>query len=253
MQSRPRRSKQAKKSRAVSARTLSRRPVRNIAPGRDSSTRYYGDNPFPPVLQATLKYSDITSLTASGSTVAPYVFKINSCYDPASTITGHQPRLFDQFCNANGPYLAYRVVGFRIRGEIQNTFSTAGAQSYNAVVAWGPSLSSTAPTIPAGSNSSIATYAEIPQWKTCLSSIVPCKFSSAFRIADIIGHSEQTVQDDITLQAPYSADPTKLVYFQVQIQQTQGSVGGANTFYVDMTYDIEFDVQFENRLIVPPS
>lgn len=41
-------------------------------------------------------------------------FSANSCYDPDSTGTGHQPMNFDQLCGVNGFFTKYTVIGSKI-------------------------------------------------------------------------------------------------------------------------------------------
>jgi hypothetical protein len=51
---------------------------------------------FPDKLVTTLKYSQMINFTGSASPSAQ-VFNINSCFDPDSSGTGHQPSYFDKF------------------------------------------------------------------------------------------------------------------------------------------------------------
>lgn len=104
------------KSRKVSklVRTNARQ---STAASRSAIPRTMGnDFGFPDKMVTNLRYVDAINLTGAVGTVGANVFRMNSCYDPDLTGTGHQPMYFDQICGAVGsaPYSKFRVIGSRI-------------------------------------------------------------------------------------------------------------------------------------------
>jgi len=68
-------------------------------------------SPFPQHKYVVMPYSDIVTLTTAVGTGYPgvHTFNPNSCYDPNTTGTGHQPLYYDQLGLV---YRTYRVLGF---------------------------------------------------------------------------------------------------------------------------------------------
>jgi len=83
--------------------------------GRLDVVRFPGTG-FPDELRCVLKYS--TTYNTSGSvTPSPYVFRLNSLFDPDLTGTGHQPFFFDQLTAVYGQYC---VTAGKARVGIEN-------------------------------------------------------------------------------------------------------------------------------------
>ncbi len=93
--------------------------------------------PVPPQRRVLFKYCDTISLTSSSLTVRTtgnqYEFKINSCYDPDFTSTGHQPYMWDQFAALYG---RYRVDAVDVQIDVIPSPSTSHCV---CVLAQGPS------------------------------------------------------------------------------------------------------------------
>lgn len=66
---------------------------------------------FPDRVKTKMIYADVITLTSTLGSVADYVFRMNSLFDPDFTGTGHQPQWFDQF---SAVYTNYRVLGSKI-------------------------------------------------------------------------------------------------------------------------------------------
>lgn len=66
---------------------------------------------FPQRKMVKLRYAEVFALNPAASSVATYVFRANSVYDPNFTVTGHQPLGFDQWAAI---YNRYTVLGSKI-------------------------------------------------------------------------------------------------------------------------------------------
>jgi len=65
---------------------------------------------FPEKMITTLRYVETLTLT-TGSTVASKIFRLNSCFDPNYSDTGHQPLYYDQL---QAIYGRYQVLGAKM-------------------------------------------------------------------------------------------------------------------------------------------
>lgn len=66
---------------------------------------------FPDRLKTKLIYCDVIQLSSTLGSVADYVFRLNSLYDPDYTSTGHHPQWWAQL---TAVYDHYRVLGSKI-------------------------------------------------------------------------------------------------------------------------------------------
>jgi len=80
---------------------------------------YYG---FPPTLMTRMRYCDTVPITSTGGTLAKQIFRVNDCFDPDYTGTGHQPLYRDTFAAI---YDFYVVPKARIKVTFANTSGTA--------------------------------------------------------------------------------------------------------------------------------
>lgn len=79
---------------------------------------------FPEQNVTKLRYSDVITLTSAAQGIPKYVFRLNSCYDPDFSSTGHQPMFWDQLTAVYGRYV---VLGAKIKATfspIVNTTAT---------------------------------------------------------------------------------------------------------------------------------
>lgn len=79
---------------------------------------------FPATKVIPMRYCETVTLSAAAGTMAKYVFRANSIYDPNYTGTGHQPSGHDQW---SAFYGRYTVIGAKMRAY--NTDS-AVSQAY---------------------------------------------------------------------------------------------------------------------------
>lgn len=117
-------SKMGKRKRSSSWSVVPSKRAKTIVPRRRNS-RYTipgritglgrGNFGFPDKLRTTLKYGESVQQLLVAGTITNYVFRMNSLNDPNFSGVGHQPKYYDQFCSANGPYLSYRVLGSKIK------------------------------------------------------------------------------------------------------------------------------------------
>jgi len=204
---------------------------------------------YPQRKRLTLKYADAQIINApTTSTGGILQYRANSLFDFDLTGTGHQPKFYDQFCTATGPYTVYRVLGVRIKitlCDIQQAGVTPPIQMPVLMTA-GFSTSATAPVAPTGSlASTIWGFTEIPGYSGC---IVPVNGSRSLSfqrtMADIFGVSPIHVMGEDNYQGVYNGNPVNVAYFNVMFQTGDYS----NDVDCNFTIHAEFDVQFENPL-----
>jgi len=194
-----------------------------------------------------LKYADTYQMSGTAGAVVTQQFRANSCFDPDYTGTGHQPRGFNQWCSANGPYQMYRVVATRVSIEAlgdNGEFNTQLAAGFSDIV--------TIPTLPSGSATvNIAPNSELRGWKCA---VVPGQSGPVTRmqfeaqIADIEGVMPASVLAEDNYAALYNANPADVSFFTVQTQCI--SAEAASTA---VQIEMEFDVIFEQPVLLPAS
>lgn len=205
---------------------------------------------FPPLMRRVLRYSDSWSLAMpAGSTTSRY-FKVNSCYDPDGTGTGHQPRSFDQFCSSVGPYQVYRVLGVKAKVQAM-TFGQGGAtpqQQLGGMVVAGFSTSGSYPTAPSGSvASNIWGDTEIPGWSGLLinSNSPAMEMSFDRSMESVFGIKRTHLIGEDNYQGTYGADPTDLAFFYVGYQVADYTT---TTQPIFLAVSFSFDVLFEDPI-----
>jgi len=202
---------------------------------------------FPARKRLTLKYADTYGLASTTGSVATQQFRVNSLFDPDLTNTGHQPRGFDQWCSATGPYQNYRVLEHRaVVKAIVTSNNTVDAQ----IVAGYSDLNSL-PSFPSGSSlADVSGQTELRGWKGTLlpvhAPVTVMKFDA--RIAEIEGVSESVVLSEDNYMALYNANPADLAYFSIQAM-----ILDSNTGQILVQVEHEFDVQFEQPILLAPS
>ncbi len=73
---------------------------------------------FPPTLMTRMRYCDTVPLTSTSGTIAKYVFRVNDCFDPDVTGSGHQPLYRDTFAAIYDFYVVPRA---RVKVTFANT------------------------------------------------------------------------------------------------------------------------------------
>ncbi len=66
--------------------------------------------PFPARVTTRLKYADQITLNPGAGSMASYVFRANSLFDPDFTSTGHQPYGYDQMAQLYNHYTVNRAI-----------------------------------------------------------------------------------------------------------------------------------------------
>lgn len=90
---------------------------------RPFSVRVPRSNPIPPLLQNTIRYTEVVSRTFASGVASAYAFSCNGLWDPNVTGTGHQPLYFDQLIAL---YNHYQVTKSRIKVTFVPSSSVTG-------------------------------------------------------------------------------------------------------------------------------
>ncbi len=183
---------------------------------------------FPQNHKVKLKYHTNGSFACTTGAVGVYGFKLNSCYDPDYTSTGHQPLGFDQWATF---YQTYIVSAAQVRVKMLNY------SAYQAVIGFLPDENANPSTV-------LDTLCEQPMAYHYLqfaqnppyidSPVFTKKYSMAswFQV--------KTVEDDVArFGAKTTSDPTNLMYWYMFGRDLSGS--GTVTVY--------FDVEIEQTVI----
>lgn len=218
------------------ARPLKRKRTTSIVSFRSASSRrsrrsyamaIHSSNLFPPIAKVVLRYSEvITANPASGGLILN-VFSANGAFDPNITLTGGQPRGFDQWMAI---YNHYCVVASRLR-----IVTTSQAAPDNVVMI---TLS--------GSTTALGTALdELPSCPYTTIGNMPGKFFGGheirtpwysmrkmFKVKDIVAKD--------SLCGDASSNPADQQYYHVNV----GSVGAVDppsvSFFVIVEYNIVF-------------
>ena len=210
--------------------------VRNVA----------APSPFPRTARKTLRYADTLLMTSSSGAAFYQVFRLNSCFDPDLTGTGHQPYYFDQFCSSGGPYLSYRVLGARVVIEACIDYGTP----LPGMIVAGPSISSSTPprSLIGGE---VQPMLELPGWTGMqLSPNSPLrKLKFQFDIGKLFGVPKNGTQIEEEYEALYNANPADVMFFHICFQAADAS----SSTQAVVSVMIEYDVKFQNVASVSSS
>lgn len=86
---------------------------------------------FPKSSKVELTYCEELTVPNRQTSAHPFIFRLNSCYDPNYTAIGHQPRGFDQWMNI---YNNYTVIGARVK--IEPLFRASGSNAPTTLHGW---------------------------------------------------------------------------------------------------------------------
>lgn len=184
-----------------------------------------------------LNYQALIELDSVGSSMAQATFRANSLYDPDFTGVGGQPLFFDTLCGATdtaAPFTFFRVCGAKIKCHFVNdntATSTAGA----FFIHWRYGG--------AGTLDSISELGEQPNTKMLdvNSGNGPYgnrTLSTYISIKRMLGVKD--IKDDEDSAGSYTANPAKVVYFDVGYQPYQAAV----TTNIFVRIKISFYCQF---------
>lgn len=90
---------------------------------RPFTVRIPRSNPLPPMLQNTVKYTEVVNRTFTSGVASAYLFSCNGLFDPNISGTGHQPLYFDQLMAL---YNHYQVLKARIKVTFVPSASVVG-------------------------------------------------------------------------------------------------------------------------------
>lgn len=197
------------------------------------------DYGFPDRLSTKLIYADVITLTtpAGAGATQYYSFRMNSCYDPDLTSTGHQPQWWDQLTTV---YNNYRVKGSKITATFSPyTVSLTGAVAGPYIV--GITTSSTS-TLSASSpyalvedangvNAMLGDKSGGNNIKTMSNTFSPLRDLGV-------------ASDDGDLSAVYNANPSRQFYAHVWCKDVASIVASVITVHVKL----ELQVEMFNRI-----
>lgn len=208
--------------------------------GGSSAKRSAGG--FPDKQRVTLVYMDHITRAGAATIGSDYVYSGNGCFDPDITGTGLQPVNFDDW---SAIYGRYRVYGSSISVYLTTPGSATGTGQMMFCLA--PRHTTTGVTsIFNWLSASSQMYAKHVLFSSASSSSrgTNCHLSSSISTKTILGYKTSAIDDDDTLQALTSANPTHQFYWHLMLGMTDQTSTG--TCY--MTVRIEYDVEFFDRL-----
>lgn len=230
------RRKYSRRARPYKRRTLKRRSVAADALVMPNLSVKRFDFGFPSTLVTTLRYVDVYTLTSTAQAVAKQVFRMNSCFDPDYTGTGHQPYYFDQLAAVYGGYC---VIGSKLKATfspITDAIATAqpsGPMMIGIIGEPGGTTSSTLYTL-LETSGAVSTLLGGPNGgnnvKTLYNTYSP-------------GKNLALGDEDDTIQAAVTANPSQVWYSTVFMQET----GLGSPTSCNVKVEIQFTVRFRRR------
>lgn len=190
---------------------------------RPFTIRVPRSNPLPPLLQNTLRYTEVVNRSFTAGVASAYLFSCNGLYDPNITGTGHQPLYFDQMMAL---YNHYQVTKSRIKVTFVPSASVTGPILCGLMVDDDTSQTNTL-------NTSIGERPGARQsmyQKDTHPSIVLYTSWDSKTLAT-------NVDDNPNVQGSASANPAEQSYFVLET----ADLGGSNAsmyMYVQIEYDV---------------
>jgi len=201
---------------------------------------------FPDRERVTLVYVDTVARTCASVTGTDYVFSGNGLFDPDITGTGNQPINFDDW---SAIYLRYRCYGSRIEVNCVTGGSATGTGMFQLALA--PRHLSTALSTLSSQNSAIGQlYAQSSFYNGGMttSSAHTLVQRSSITTAKILGYKTSAIDDDDTLQAQTSANPSHQWYWHLMASMVDQSATGTIYYHVKIFYDVEFFDRIETTI-----
>jgi len=209
-------------------KTVTRKQYKKRARGgKDTRYTFSKGFPFSPRACITLKYC-YNSISSNGA-IDGNILKLNSCYDPDVTYTGHQPMGFDQYAAL---YNYYRVHHTRVVGTFTGIFV---APLICTVLCNGTPTAITDPD----------RAAEQPEGKRFLMPTIYQeikKINWSFDMAKALGMTREQYRTDDVTASVVSTNPAAPVYLHTLIHDGGGAVGAAGAIAIEWTLymDVEF-------------
>lgn len=202
-----------------------RQPPRLIANGRTHTVHPTGTRlGFPSEKSVTLPYAANLTVTAASGLMETYQYRLNSCFDPDLTSTGHQPLAFDQWSLF---YNHYVVTDCRWTIELV-------PQSGNCMVAFYVSDDATIPT------SSVTELLELGAQGGMGTIYEPVTLSGSVDVAGFLNRPRRALMLDSDLRAFTNANPLDVVFGNIAVQK----LSGTNSLICEVLLTLEFDVCF---------
>jgi hypothetical protein len=180
---------------------------------------------FPAERTVTLLYCDYDGFSSSTGVLGKYQYRLNSCFDPDFTGTGHQPMGFDQWAAYYNHYVveecAYEV-------EMSPTGTVYTYQATHI------SDDSTVPT----NLSEIQELGGVVAMGTPYSSTNSHIFKGKVNIAKFFNRS--SIATDSELRALTTANPTETCYLNLFASNADPVQGQAFYFAVKLAYRVRF-------------
>lgn len=186
-------------------------------------------NGWPATLSTTLRYTAAQTHSVVGNSSSN--FRANDCFDPDATLTGHQPRGFDQYMFL---YTKFTVTKSRIKVVFNGPGDTIGTHCFIALDNNGTFVvDNNVPELPG------VKYGVMNDQST------PLTISNSFDAYTQFGAG---VMSNSVLSGDVAASPTEQMLYVVGIISLAGATVSFGTFI-----DIEYDVTFSERKDVAAS
>lgn len=184
---------------------------------------------YPVRTTKMLRYaSGHVGLTATNGVVASYVFRLNDCYDPDVTGTGHQPLGFDQMMEF---YNHFCVIRSRAIARFSTSSGTQGVCSLR--VDAGSTVITDIERIMEFGGNITASLESIGSFGA--SKVLEIKAD----IAKLQGISPSALTADDSLRGSAAASPTEQTYLHVQLWNSAGNTIVSNAYVI-----LELEVVF---------
>jgi len=177
---------------------------------------------FAPRVTKFLRYADSFGMaTTSGAITATQIFRMNDCYDPDYSSTGHQPMGFDQMMVF---YNHFVVVRARLVCDFSNTASTT-------------------PTVcirQDADNSALTVISRVLEIGACNTAVLEYKgtigsskqLSMNFDFSNIQGLPRRNLTSDPNLRGTTAASPAEITYAHVTMWDPSAATGSATCQFI---------------------
>lgn len=191
--------------------------------GRLSKLKLNRGSMIPDTTLVKLKYVDFISMTNIGG-IGTYTYRLNSCFDPDFTGSGHQPMGFDQW---SAFYGHYQVLASRIRVQVlTGNTNVSGFAIY-----------------PSSNTTALGTYYESREqpysrakWITNSGSSAHTVLSNYMKVKKL----EARTIDSVNFSAPVNANPVTEKFWHLVVQSPSASDISSLRFDIQIVYYVKF-------------
>jgi hypothetical protein len=179
---------------------------------------------FPRQRRVKLVYADHLNLTGASGLLTNHQYRLNSCFDPDFTSTGHQPMGFDQW---GAFYNHYVVLG--CSWELSALHSGSSGTMFAAYV-------SDDTTIPASLLTMVELGAQTVMSNTYMGE--PSVLNGDVDVADFLNRDKKAMSSDPDLRAlTTGTNPSELVILNVAVQN-YSSASHSTQVCLRLVYDV---------------